>query len=249
MILSMPILSWVVAEWFPCSCLGMIRDMCWVLIAAYVHSLMPFSATNNHLRCDDSTPEGCLHCKPKVHDICCDLCHPAAFEKFKAPTLPKLAKQPSKSHIKCYTMTLKDHNLQDALFNWCNIKALLKFKPAVVENFGPGLFISDNIITCIVDCAQAGKILMVMQLTKETSWHDDWAKEFGPSLLLLIHEHYLPPAPTASTSTMEGTTLADAQLPAPQKRALQRCSACQELGHNSMLIVFYVLPIYLTIIS
>ena len=114
-------------------------------------------------------------------------------------------------------MTLKDHNLQDALFDWHDIKALLKFKPDVVENFGPGLFISDDIITRIVDCAQAGKILTVTQLTKETSWCDDWAKEFGPSLLLLIHEHYLPPAPTASTSTTDSTTLADAQPPAPRK--------------------------------
>ncbi|KIJ96062.1 hypothetical protein K443DRAFT_10882 [Laccaria amethystina LaAM-08-1] len=188
--------------------------------------------TNDHLRCDDSTPGGCLRCKPKVHDICCDLCHPAAFEKFKAPLLPKPAKQPSKSHVKPYTMTLKDRHLQDALFDWRDIKALLKFKPAIVENFGPGLFISDDIITRIVDCAQAGKILTVTHLIKETSWRDDWAKEFGPSLLLLVHEHYPPPAPTASTGTMEGTTLADAQLPAPRKRAPQRCSACQELGHN-----------------
>jgi hypothetical protein len=221
------------------------------LNAPYVHLLMPFSATNDHLRCDDSTPDGCPRCKPKVHDICCDLCHPAAFEKFKAPIVLKPAKQPSKSHIKPYTMTLKDHDLQDALFDWRDVKALLKFKPAIVENFGPGLFISDDIITRIVDCAQTGKILTVTQLIKETSWRDDWAKEFGSSLLLLIHEHYPPPAPPASssTSTMEGTTLADAQPPAPRKRAPQRCSACQELGHNSTSIVFYVLPIYLTIIS
>ena len=142
-------------------------------------------------------------------------------------------------------MTIKDYNLQDALFDWRDIKALLKFKPAIVDNFGPGLFISDDIITRVVDCAQAGKIHTVTQLIKETSWRDDWAKEFGPSLLLLIHEHYPLPAPTASTSTTEGTTLADAQPLAPRKRAPQRCSACQELGHNSKLIVFYVLPMYI----
>lgn len=139
-------------------------------------------------------------------------------------------------------MTLKDYSLQDALFDWHDIKALLQFNPAIVDNFGPGLFISDDIIMRIIDCAQAGKILTVTQLIKETSWRDDWAKEFGPSLLLLIHEHYPPPA---STSATEGTTLADAQPLAPRKRAPQRCSACQELGHNSKLIVFYVLPMYI----
>jgi len=214
-----------------------------VLLAKYICLLMPSPATNDHLRCDDSTPDSCLRCKPKVHDICCDLCHPAAFEKFKAPILPKPTKQPLKSHIKPYTMTLKGHNLQDALFDWRDIKALLKFKPAIVENFGPGLFISDDIITRIIDCAQAGKILMVTQFIKETSWRDDWANEFGPSLLLLVHEHYPPPAPTASTRAIEGAALADVQPPAPRKQAPQRCSACQELGHNSMLIVFYVLYI------
>jgi hypothetical protein len=49
---------------------------------------------------------------------------------------------------------------------------------------------SEDIITCIVDCARVGKLHSIAQLVKETSWRDDWAKEFGPSLLLITHEYY-----------------------------------------------------------
>jgi len=145
--------------------------------------------------------EGCSRCKPKVHSICCDLCNPTAFEKFEVLVCPKPAKQTAKSHIKAYTMTSTHHKLQDALFDWRDLTAPMKFKPSIVETFGPGILISDDIIACIVDCAQVGKVHSVAQLIKETSWQDDWAKEFGPSLLRVIHQFYpLAPPPQAASS-------------------------------------------------
>jgi len=130
-------------------------------------------------------------------------------------------------------MTSKHHQLQDALFDWRDLTAPVKFKPAIIENFGPGIFISDDIITRIVDCAQVGKLDSVPRLVKETSWRDDWAKEFGPSLLRVVHKYYpVLAVPPQAASTADGST-ADARESAPRKRAPQRCSACQELGHNS----------------
>jgi hypothetical protein len=126
-------------------------------------------------------------------------------------------------------MTSKHRELQNALFDWRDLTVPLKFKSSIIENFGPGIFISDDIISRIVDCAQVGKLHSVAQLIKETSWRDDWANEFGQSLLRVIHEHYpVQAAPPQAT----GTT-ADTRESAPRKRAQPRCSACQELGHNS----------------
>jgi hypothetical protein len=75
-----------------------------VPIAIFVHLSLhcSCSATDDHLKCEESTLDGCLWCKPKIHSICCDLCNPDAFEKFKAVLISKPAKQTAKSHIKAY---------------------------------------------------------------------------------------------------------------------------------------------------
>jgi len=44
----------------------------------------------------------------------------------------------------------------------------------------------------VVDCAHFSKLHTIPQLIKETSWQEDWATEFGESLLSVVHQHYLP---------------------------------------------------------
>lgn len=75
-------------------------------------------ATNDYILCDESLPEGCNHCRPQITDICCDLCHPDAFQKFYVQIGEKVSKAVGKSQIKAYTMISTDHKLQDALFDW-----------------------------------------------------------------------------------------------------------------------------------
>jgi hypothetical protein len=44
----------------------------------------------------------------------------------------------------------------------------------------------DDYVDRIILCVQAGKILDIAQLVKETGWRSDWAEEYGDSLLTVI---------------------------------------------------------------
>jgi len=140
-------------------------------------------------------------------------------------------------------MTTTDRKLQHALFDWREEHASSKFRPAVLESFGAGLFLSDDIITRIVDCAHVSKLHTVSQLIKETRWQEDFATEFGESLLSVVHLHYPqpPPGPTTTVvppsapAVVETNTL-EAAAPAAKKRAPVRCSACHQVGHNSKFV-------------
>src|SRR5271154_2150491 len=83
---------------------------------------LPFSRPSVpgfHLLCDDSTPDGCQRCKPKVSRLCCDLCNPAAFTDLTTATVSsKSARAPAKSHIKAYDMANADWNLKQTLLDW-----------------------------------------------------------------------------------------------------------------------------------
>lgn len=121
-------------------------------------------------------------------------------------------------------MTAVDYNLQTALFDWRDEQAAAKFTPSVLETFGSALLLSDEIITRIVDCAQASKISTTTHLIKETSWREDWANEFGDSLLSVVRQHQ----PTVAAQVdFEAST---------RKRGTVTCSACGTKGHNSTLI-------------
>ena len=130
-------------------------------------------------------------------------------------------------------MATKDCDLQDALFDWQDVNALKKFKPSVVETLGPGLFLSDDIIARVVDCAHFSKLHTIPQLIKETSWREDWATEFGESLLSVVHHHYPPLLPPPLI--VEGSVAVNEESSAalPRKRAPVKCSACLQLGHIS----------------
>ena len=101
-------------------------------------------------------------------------------------------------------MTEISLQLQIDLFDWRDDKAIIKFPPAHVEDFGGGLLLSDQHIQRILQCASCYKLLNVEALLKETHWRKDWGDELGESLLSVIHKHYPPPSistePTAGPS-------------------------------------------------
>jgi len=131
-------------------------------------------------------------------------------------------------------MATKDFDLQDALFDWRDANVLKKFKPSIIETLSPGLFLSDDIIAHVVNCAHFSKLLTIPQLIKETSWREDWATKFGESLLSIVHHHYPPPLPS-SLIVVEGSVAVneDSCTALPQKRSPVKCSACLQLGHIS----------------
>lgn len=179
---------------------------------------------NVHLLCD---PSGCTRCQPRNSKVCCDLCNPDSFAFLDPPT--SLSTKPralQKSTIKPFEMTVVDKAMKIALFDWRDRTAPLEFKPAVLKTLGSKVFISDHIITRIVECTHTGKITTTAELFKETGWRKKWCEDHGESLLAVIRV-YRPTTPVIdSNSTTTNTTL-------PRKRAPQKCGACGELGHNS----------------
>ena len=125
-------------------------------------------------------------------------------------------------------MTAVDYNLQTALFDWHDEQAAAKFSSSVLQTFGSAFLLSDDIIACIVDCAQASKLSMVTHLIKETGWREDWANEFGDSLLSVVRQHQPLVAVQVNLEGLASTA---------RKRGTVTCSACGTKGHNSMLFL------------
>ena len=119
-------------------------------------------------------------------------------------------------------MTTVDYTLQTALFDWRDEQAAARFNLSVLETFGSGLLLSDEIITRIVDCAQASKLFTIPHLIKETGWREDWANELGDSLLSVVRRH-------------QPTVAVDSEPSTSRKRGTVTCSACGTKGHISML--------------
>jgi len=197
-----------------------------------VHLIFPSLIPHNSIATDyftlyDSTKEtGCDHCRPCISGVCCDICHPKEFSKFHIHLPEKAQKMAAKSHIKAFDMTPQDTNLKHAIQNWRHEKALSKFWATTARTLGIQIFMSNQIINCIVGCAHYGKISTVDKLLKETDWTRERVSDYGEDILSLIHQHH-PPA----SETEVG--------PSSHKRAQVRCSACKEFGHNSVFIISF----------
>ena len=87
---------------------------------------------------------------------------------------------------------------------------------------------SNEVINRIVGCAHYHKITTVDDLLKETDWLRERVSEYGEDILSLIRQH-CPPA--SETEVGPGPS---------RKRAQVKCGACQEFGHNSTIIFFFL---------
>ena len=125
-------------------------------------------------------------------------------------------------------MTAAHQDLRLALFKWRDAKALEMFPEAMVREFGSDLFLSNDLVGRIVNCAHAGKLSTCEDLYKETKWRRDWVDEFGTSLLVVVGTFSsLQPGSTSVSSTAEA-------LPSTSATRQQRnCGACGKPGHNS----------------
>ncbi|KAF8170078.1 P-loop containing nucleoside triphosphate hydrolase protein [Pholiota molesta] len=180
--------------------------------------------TNYHLLCDPEFSTGCSRCKPRALTLCCDLCQPDAFAMFDPTNTDKAARAPSKSHVKAAEPTENSQKLQAALFDWREQNARIKFDAEILQDMGSFIFLSNQLISRIIDCARADKIGTVALLFKETAWRKEWVEEFGESLLAVAHSFY--PAKPISDPAAASTRR--------KPRAPSKCSACGEIGHNSM---------------
>lgn len=183
-------------------------------------------ASDFHFRCDETQPTGCQRCQPRPLTDCCDLCSPLAFVFLDLPPQPTKPRAAAKSNIKPFEMSAVDCNLQTALLDWREEKALVKFPKAAVRDLGASILLSDEILNRIVECAHAKKLSSPADLYKETKWRKDWVEEFGESLLALVCHYYPPPPTTSNTST-------DTRPSAVSRRAPAKCGACGATGHIS----------------
>jgi hypothetical protein len=174
---------------------------------------------DHHKLCDDTKAAGCDRCRPLTSTTCCDLCDPEEFEKYNIDVPEKVPKISSKSRIKPFDMTPKDTGFKQALQNWREKTAVTKFRASTIRTLGVRIFMSEQVLTRIVECAHYNKILTVEDLSKETIWDKERVTQYGEEIVNMIFFHY-PPAPVLERE--ESST---------RKRV--KCGACGAEGHIS----------------
>ncbi|KAF8985861.1 hypothetical protein BDQ17DRAFT_1172431, partial [Cyathus striatus] len=95
-------------------------------------------------------------------------------------------------------MSSQHLELRQALWNWREEAATIKFGSEMVRTFGPYLLMPDETIERIIACGQVFKVKSASHLTKETSWLKEWVVEFGTDILAIVHAYF--PLPTSSAS-------------------------------------------------
>jgi hypothetical protein len=116
--------------------------------------------------------------------------------------------------------------------------------------FGPALILPDPILTQIIDLSHHSKLSDVSALRDLTDWC--YADEYGENVLVLVRNHYPPPAivpapqpniqltntlPQAALdpSVLSTSVRSNTALKKPRKATV--CSKCKQVGHNGMSTV------------
>lgn len=97
--------------------------------------------------------------------------------------------------IKAYKTTKMDSELKLELKVWREEQAVRVLGRMMVQKWGEILFMSDEIIQQIVDCAHGQKITTTDHIVKETCWRRDYVDQCMESLIALIKKHMPPPPP------------------------------------------------------
>ncbi|KAF7969654.1 hypothetical protein HWV62_26757 [Athelia sp. TMB] len=161
------------------------------------------------------------------------------FDKlFLSPAPKKSARQRNRSTIPSYAPTKMDLDLKFELRSWRREQATAVLGRMTVRKWGDILFMSDEILQCIVDCAHKSKILTADHLAKETRWRREYVDQFADSLIEILDRYATPPplAPPVLPISRVLAALAANDPPAipPTKPWRQpiKCSACKGTGHN-----------------
>lgn len=123
---------------------------------------------------------------------------------------------------------------------WRREQAMAILGRMTVRKWGDIIFMSDEIIQCLVDCAHDKKISTAEHIAKETHWRRDYVDQCAGSLLAIINKYTLPPpAPPALpvSRVLAALTANESSTSTPAKRRQNKCSACGGLGHNSMCLI------------
>lgn len=195
---------------------------------------------DDHLLCDPTNPQGCQRCFVPAPTICCDL-EPGSLSILLALYPPTAIDKPQParriSRLKPYKHDAQDMQLHDILDGWRVEQTVLEYGRGGMDDFGPGVVMTDEVLERIEDCAHHAKIHTVDDLQRECKWSG--ALEYGTALLKLLHSVRPIPEERPLLSTQP---LAPRQPPLPSAvgtgggtatttRSV-RCSACGKAGHN-----------------
>ena len=150
---------------------------------------------DEHLACSSDLPLGCSHCRPNPSCLCCDICTPELLADFNilldlTPTAPSCT-----GHLTIckHDPTSLDTALQHELKRWHEDTAKQVWGPTLYQNYGPEVFLSDELFDRILLCTGAGKLLSPGDIAKETCWVDTVG--FRSSILKIVQKVYHLPAP------------------------------------------------------
>ena len=216
---------------------------------------------DEHLDCSSDSPLGCSRCRPNPSRLCCDVCTPTLLADFEILlNLDTTAQsRTGRSTVRKHDPTSLDMALQDKLEQWREDTAKEVWGAALYHNYGPKVFLSDELLDRILLCTGTGKLLSASDIAKETGWVD--AVEFGSSILNVVQKvHHLPmptpvpmpvpvsahPAPPSIVSpqgsvehpTAKATTHQDVKN-ITKCRAFT-CSECGLVGHNGECIFLLI---------
>ncbi|TFY58991.1 hypothetical protein EVJ58_g6058, partial [Rhodofomes roseus] len=198
----------------------------------------------DHKECDTSSPSGCHRCAPATSLICCDLCHPLAFEEM-AVSSTKPMKGQRKSNVKPYDSGQPELDLRDALLKWREEVANQRYTSTPVRNHGSSLILPTCSLQRLVDCAHIGKLSSPDDLKREIGASQQWVDRYAGRLLQIIREIYpVPPDAEAEMPAMDcvgaAPGMGNSEVPKePQvrKQKAPTCSRCKQIGHNSAYMI------------
>jgi hypothetical protein len=134
-------------------------------------------------------------------------------------------------------MGAREHEFMSVLFTWRDATAVQEYGEAWVQLNGPEVFMLDDVVLRIVDCAHAGKPHFAQDLHHETKWDLDSITDHWPHIESLIKAHWPDPAPNAEPAPPSEP----AQVNAPMNTtvAKRKCGACGREGHQRAYIRTY----------
>ncbi|KAG1880833.1 hypothetical protein F4604DRAFT_1578316 [Suillus subluteus] len=134
-----------------------------------------------------------------------------------------------------------DNEAADALDDWREQKTISTYGWSHLNDLGPSLVLPNCTLDRIVDCAHHRKINSILDLKKETGWTD--SDRFGNEIITLIQRHAPPIAspfvtmplsyPSTGNVPVLATPCPAARTNAPTLKHKNKCSACNNEGHNA----------------
>jgi hypothetical protein len=193
------------------------------------------------MECRPDLDSGCLRCVVIKSKVCCELCTPAAFENFGQVNLDKKKQLPARSRLKEHSASASELCLRDALHEYRRNETTKIWGIATLKDMGPGVFMADDILHRIVECAHEYKIDTAASLSKETRWTN--ATSHAPGIIALITLHCPKPVrnPLLTSTPLQSRQVPMIPLPlhnpttsgSPSTRIIKArsCSKCGSRGH------------------